>query len=189
MARLRRWPERLGTENQRHGCTPERSRTYGYTVDFPQLCASGHTGCEQLAQALRAEGSTVWRDQDSLRGGQHWPQVIGEAIDTHDLFLLVWSQHAARSHFVEMEWNIAVASGKPLLPWALDETPLPAALRATHAVQSSPGRWLPRSPTSRGCYVSSGAARHQLMPPTALRPMGACVRLSRLACGSRRRTS
>ncbi len=87
-----------------------------------------------LAQQLRALGSTVWRDQDSLRGGQHWPQIIGEAIDTHDVFLLVWSQHAAQPHFVEWKWNTATAVSKPFLPFLLDATPLPAALRAIHAV-------------------------------------------------------
>ena len=35
---------------------------------------------QRLTQALVADGVTVWRDLDSLRGGQQWPKVIGEAI-------------------------------------------------------------------------------------------------------------
>ena len=56
-----------------------------------------------LAPALQAQGIAVWRDQDSLYGGERWPKAIGEAIVAHDWFLLAWSQHAARSHFVEFE--------------------------------------------------------------------------------------
>ena len=51
--------------------------------------------CPHLAatlQDLRAHGITVWRDQDSLYGGQNWPKAIGEAIAAHDVLLLVWSQ-------------------------------------------------------------------------------------------------
>lgn len=88
----------------------------------------------QLAQQLRVLGCDVWRDQDSLRGGQHWPQIIGEAIDRQALFLLLWSHHARQSHYVEMEWNIAVASAKPFVPCLLDDTPLPATLRMINAL-------------------------------------------------------
>jgi hypothetical protein len=54
-----------------------------------------------IEHALRSHGITVWRDQESIYGGQQWPKAIGEAIAAHDCFLLVWSESAARSHFVE----------------------------------------------------------------------------------------
>ena len=62
---------------------------------------------QPLLQDLGAHGITIWRDQDSLYGGQHWPKAIGEAIAAHDVLLLVWSQEAVASHFVEFEWNTA----------------------------------------------------------------------------------
>lgn len=88
----------------------------------------------ELEQILRDRGIEIWRDQQSLYGGQHWPKAIGEAIASHDFFLLTWSQAAASSHFVEFEWNTAVALGKPLIPFLLDDTPLPPALRAVQGV-------------------------------------------------------
>ena len=94
------------------------------------------TAVHRLIQALAADGVTVWRDVDSLHGGQQWPKVIGEAIADNDLLLLVWSQHAATSHFVELEWTTAMALRKTLLPCVLDATPLPPALSAFNVVDS-----------------------------------------------------
>jgi hypothetical protein len=67
-------------------------------------------------------------------GGEQWPKAIGEAIATNDCFLLVWSNSAAQSHFVEFEWNSAIALRKTILPCLLDDTPLPPALSAINAL-------------------------------------------------------
>ena len=89
---------------------------------------------EQLAARLRASSPEVslWRDQEKIYGGQKWPKVLGEAIADQDVFLLAWSKHAASSHFVELEWNTAVALKKTIIPCLLDETPLAPSLRAFH---------------------------------------------------------
>jgi TIR domain len=89
---------------------------------------------QQLEQALLAKDHAVWRDQENIYGGQRWPKAIGEAIASRDFFLLVWSQYAASSYFVEFEWNTALALKKVILPCLLDDTPLPPALRAINGV-------------------------------------------------------
>jgi hypothetical protein len=91
---------------------------------------------QPLLQDLVAHGITVWRDQDSLYGGQQWPKAIGEAIAAHDVLLLVWSQEAAASHFVEFEWNTSLALQKSILPCLLDQTPLPPALSAINSIDA-----------------------------------------------------
>ena len=91
---------------------------------------------QPLLQDLRASGITIWRDQDSLYGGQQWPKAIGEAIAAHDALLLAWSHAAAASHFVELEWNTALALQKSILPCLLDQTPLPPALRAINGIDA-----------------------------------------------------
>jgi hypothetical protein len=91
---------------------------------------------QPLLHDLGAHGITVWRDQDNLYGGQHWPKAIGEAIAAHDVLLLVWSQTAAASHFVEFEWNTALALQKSILPCLLDQTPLPPALSAINGIDA-----------------------------------------------------
>jgi hypothetical protein len=92
---------------------------------------------QQIEHALQGRDITVWRDQESIYGGQQWPKAIGEAIAANDWLLLVWSKSAARSHFVDFEWNSAVALRKPILPCLLDDTPLPPALRAINAIDAS----------------------------------------------------
>jgi hypothetical protein len=89
---------------------------------------------QKLEQTLVAHGTAVWRDQASIYGGQQWPKAMGEAIAAHDGLVLIWSKHAAASHFVEFEWNTAVALQKTILPCLLDETPLPPALRAINGI-------------------------------------------------------
>jgi TIR domain len=91
---------------------------------------------QPLLQDLGAHGITIWRDQDNLYGGQHWPKAIGEAIAAHDVLLLIWSQEAATSHFVEFEWNTALALQKSVLPCMLDQTPLPPALSAINGIDA-----------------------------------------------------
>lgn len=87
-----------------------------------------------LADALAAQDVTVWRDKDKLHGGQKWPKALGEAIASHDFFLLAWSENAARSHFVEFEWNTAIALKKTIIPCLLDKTPLPVSLSADQGI-------------------------------------------------------
>lgn len=87
-----------------------------------------------VAQMLHEIGFEIWRDQESLYGGQLWPKAIGEAVAAHDFFILVWSSNASLSHFVEFEWTTAVALCKLVIPCLLDDTPLPLALRAIQGI-------------------------------------------------------
>lgn len=88
---------------------------------------------EQLEAQLKGHPEiSIWRDQENIYGGQKWPKVLGEAIADQDVFLLAWSKNAAASHFVELEWNTAVALKKTIIPCLLDGTPLAPSLRAFH---------------------------------------------------------
>src|SRR5262249_51927599 len=78
-----------------------------------------------LAQSLAESGISVWRDQESIYGGQLWPKAIGEAIASNDAILLMWSVNSARSKFVEFEWNTAIALQKKIIPCPMDDTALP----------------------------------------------------------------
>jgi hypothetical protein len=61
------------------------------------------------------------------------------------VLLLAWSQEAAASHFVEFEWNTALALQKSVLPCLLDQTPLPPALRAINSIDARlPHKALPK---------------------------------------------
>ena len=70
---------------------------------------------QQLERALQAHDVSVWRDQESIYGGQQWPKAIGEAIAAHDHVVQVWSKSAAQSHFMEFEWSSTIALQKTIL--------------------------------------------------------------------------
>jgi hypothetical protein len=86
------------------------------------------------------ERVSLWRDQKKIYGGDRWPKVLGEAIDANHVVLLVWSQHSAASHYVEFEWCTALALKKRIIPWLLDETPLPPSLRAANGFDARSGK-------------------------------------------------
>ena len=87
-------------------------------------------------QALIKAGLQVWRDKTALRAGEFWPMRLGEASHPQGDFILFWSVDAQASDFVTLEWNTAIALGKRIIPVLLDNTPLPASLRALHAIQT-----------------------------------------------------
>lgn len=86
----------------------------------------------RLLEGLSNNGVSVWRDEDNLRGGQNWPEALGEAIRESQFFLLAWSKQAADSEPVKNEWNTAIALNKTIIPCLLDDTPVPHSLAAKH---------------------------------------------------------
>ncbi len=85
----------------------------------------------RVADALRAFGVEVWFDQNELRGGDAWDQMIRSQIRTCALCIPVISAttQARGEGYFRREWKIAVermqdmASGVPyLLPIVIDDT-------------------------------------------------------------------
>jgi hypothetical protein len=89
---------------------------------------------KRLEVLLKQRDIQVWRDKKSIYAGEAWPKAIGKGIAESDLFLLLWSRDAAQSHFVDFEWNTAIALKKTVLPLLLDRTDLPPSLSAINAV-------------------------------------------------------
>ena len=92
-----------------------------------------------LEHQLAGPRVALWRDQEKIYGGDRWPKVLGEAIAASDLVLLIWSKHAAASHFVEFEWCTALALKTRVIPWLLDATPLPPSLSASSGFDARAG--------------------------------------------------
>jgi TIR domain len=81
-----------------------------------------------LTKELQLRQWDVWRDQDSLRVGDKWPKLLGEAIASRVFFVLLWSAKAANSDFVELEWTIAMSMKRRMGILMLDSAPLPPTL-------------------------------------------------------------
>lgn len=92
----------------------------------------------KLENQFPAVGWDVWRDVQSLHSGDLWPPRLGDAIAAAERFVLVWSARAARSHFVRLEWAIAVAAKRPICILTIDDEPLPTTLRPYQAHPALP---------------------------------------------------
>lgn len=68
---------------------------------------------KNLALAYKAQGVDYFFDRDSLGGGDIYEEKILEFIDTADLFILCWSQHAAESCYVQKEKDRALLRAYP----------------------------------------------------------------------------
>jgi hypothetical protein len=84
---------------------------------------------QRLEHELKAAGVDVWVDHDELKAGDSLPQQISNALDWCNILLLIWSQSAKSSKWVELEWTSAIALRKTIIPCIFDKTPVPAILR------------------------------------------------------------
>jgi len=123
----------------------------------------------ELEKRLQSAGWSVWRDVHSLRAGDLWPGKLGEGVTACEVFVLIWSAHAARSKSVEREWNIAVAQKRQICIVWLDGQSLPPTLSPQQAHDTSDpdsaAKWLTGSYAAQD--VAVGVAEPVLRTPDA----------------------
>lgn len=73
----------------------------------------------------------VWFDRSDIRLGTLLGHELLTNIRGSRSLVLVWSEHAQQSPWVQTEWLAAANLGKPIIPVVLDATPLPQALKNT----------------------------------------------------------
>jgi hypothetical protein len=83
---------------------------------------------QPVVRLLRATEDLVFQDLDSIQPGKRWRREIAEALDAAQLFILFWCYHSSRSVEVRKEYELALTTGKDVLPVLLDTTPLPEQL-------------------------------------------------------------
>jgi hypothetical protein len=81
-----------------------------------------------LEDKLRATGAEVWIDHVGIRGGDNLPEQISEALEWCNTLLLLWSNAACQSRWVNLEWTNGIALEKRIIPCSVDGTKLPAIL-------------------------------------------------------------
>jgi hypothetical protein len=69
----------------------------------------------KLHQDLENEGFEVWID-DRIDFGDEWPMIIQEKLDACDAFILVASENAYESKWVQKELTRAQRINKPIFP-------------------------------------------------------------------------
>ncbi len=78
----------------------------------------------KIAADLEALDLEVWFDQDDIRTGQLLGMELQESVRRVDAVVLMWSQFAARSRWVHVEWITGLHEGKHVLVCALDDHPM-----------------------------------------------------------------
>lgn len=81
-----------------------------------------------LRDELRRMGYRVFFDVQSIDPGEEWKRRLERSISASRTMVLCWSEHTRGSDYITFEYSRAEALHKPLLPWLLDKTPLPAML-------------------------------------------------------------
>ncbi|MGH7599146.1 MAG: toll/interleukin-1 receptor domain-containing protein [bacterium] len=82
----------------------------------------------QLEDELKAAGAEVWVDHSGVRGGDNLPKRISDALEWCDTVLLIWSEAAGQSHWVELEWTNGISLKKTIIPCLLSQVQLPGML-------------------------------------------------------------
>jgi len=85
---------------------------------------------QRLEARLMATGAEIWVDHSEIRVGDNLPIRISKALEWCNTLLLLWSDAASRSQWVEREWASAFSSEKVIIPCLLDNTQLPGLLKS-----------------------------------------------------------
>jgi hypothetical protein len=83
---------------------------------------------EPLCDELRRLGYRVFFDVQSIDPGEQWKLRLELSVRASRTLVLCWSERAHGSDYITFEYSHAQALGKPILPWLLDKTLLPAML-------------------------------------------------------------
>lgn len=76
----------------------------------------------RLQEAIQNDGFEVWID-DRIDYGTRWPKVIQEQLDSCSAFIVVVSENAFESEWVQNEVTRAKRKGKPFFPLLLSGDP------------------------------------------------------------------
>jgi hypothetical protein len=82
-----------------------------------------------FAENLQRDGCEIWIDYARISGeGYSLPKRIANALEWCDTLLLIWSQSASKSYYVQIEWQAALDLKKLIIPCIIDRSEMPALL-------------------------------------------------------------
>jgi hypothetical protein len=81
-----------------------------------------------LRDELRRMGYRIFFDVQSIDPGSNWKERLRRAIRASRTLVLCWSENTRGSEYVGWERSQAEAFRRPIFPWQLDQTPLPAMM-------------------------------------------------------------
>jgi hypothetical protein len=81
-----------------------------------------------LRDALDRMGYRVFFDVQSIEPGEKWKTRLERSIRASRTLVLCWSEKTRGSEYITFEYSRAEALHKRVVPWKLDQAPLPAML-------------------------------------------------------------
>ncbi len=93
---------------------------------------------EPLLEELRRMGYRVFFDVQSIDPGERWKKRLERSIRASRTLVLCWSEHTRSSDYITFEYSRAEALHKPVFPWLMDATPLPAMLEIQGLTSANP---------------------------------------------------
>ena len=111
---------------------------------------------ERVAEALRAKGYEVWRDDD-LPAHRPYAEVIEERLRGAKAVVVLWSEEAAKSQWVRAEADYA-RSAATLVQFTLDGAVTPIAFN-TFSCKAFTARQRRAGASSRQAWLRSAVLR------------------------------
>jgi hypothetical protein len=109
---------------------------------FLSHTSADHAEAERIGIYLALEHIGVWYDEWEIGAGDSIVRKVDQGLGGCTHLLLLWSQSAGRSKWVEKEWaatlSRSVRTGTPkMIPLLLDDTPLPPVVEDVKYVRLS----------------------------------------------------
>lgn len=121
------WLTRLGNHLVERVRIDRRLNAMTHQV-FVSHSWTDHGFATTFGDELRRRGFGTWVDSRELLVGDDLPPALRRSIDESSHFALIWSAACARSKWVVLELDHALASGKRIFLVRLDETSVPPAV-------------------------------------------------------------
>ena len=86
------------------------------------------TRVDELVDQIAAAGFKIWIDRDGIPPGRRWTRVIGEAIMSAGVFVVMLSEPSVISDNVFREVSLAIEKKIPIVPARLDDVDIPIDL-------------------------------------------------------------
>ncbi|HZF13464.1 MAG TPA: toll/interleukin-1 receptor domain-containing protein [Thermoanaerobaculia bacterium] len=112
-----------------------------------------------LRQALRAEGLSVWWDEE-LRSGDRWADTIDTVLGAADAVVVLWSALSAQSDWVRYEAAVAKFRGT-LAHARIDGAKIPIPFQSIHSADLSRWNYREDDPAFRKLLETLNAIRRR----------------------------
>lgn len=88
---------------------------------FISYSSKNYTAASEIRDALTGSGISCWMAPQSISAGGDYATEIPKAIDRCSVFVLALSEDAQNSQWVPKELDMAIAYGKPIIPFHIDD--------------------------------------------------------------------